>query len=81
MKTNIIAIGNSQGIRIPKIILDQTGLSGEVELEVRDDGLLVKRSRRARDGWDTQFRQMALNNDDEIEIAADSGPVRENWRW
>jgi antitoxin MazE len=32
MKTRIVAIGNSQGIRIPKPLLEQTGLFGEVEI-------------------------------------------------
>ena len=36
-KTNIVRIGNSQGIRIPKLVLDQVGLSGEVEMEVASD--------------------------------------------
>ena len=31
MKTRIVRIGNSQGIRIPKALLEQAGLQGEVE--------------------------------------------------
>jgi hypothetical protein len=30
MKTRIVRIGNSRGIRIPKPLLEQTGLHGEV---------------------------------------------------
>lgn len=37
-KTQIISIGNSQGVRIPKILLEQSKLSGEVELELKDEG-------------------------------------------
>ena len=33
MKTQIIQIGNSQGIRIPKVLLEESGISGEVDLE------------------------------------------------
>ena len=36
MKTRIVRIGNSQGIRIPKLLIQQAGLSGEVEISVRD---------------------------------------------
>ena len=36
MKTKLIRIGNSKGIRIPKPILEQTGISDEVEMEVFD---------------------------------------------
>ena len=35
MITTIISIGNSKGIRIPKVLLDESGLSNEVELEVK----------------------------------------------
>ena len=37
MKTRIVRIGNSQGIRIPKPLLEQTGLHDEVEVSVQDD--------------------------------------------
>ena len=34
MKTSIIKIGNSKGIRIPKPLLEESGLMGTVELKV-----------------------------------------------
>lgn len=34
MRANILRIGNSQGIRIPKVLIEQGGLGAEVELEV-----------------------------------------------
>jgi len=37
MRATIVRIGNSQGIRIPKVVLEQTRLHGEVDLEVKDD--------------------------------------------
>ncbi len=35
MITTIISIGNSRGIRIPKLLLDESGLDYEVELKVK----------------------------------------------
>ena len=35
MITTIISIGNSRGIRIPKLLLDESGLDNEVELKVK----------------------------------------------
>lgn len=35
MITSLIAIGNSRGIRIPKPLLSESGLSNEVELQVK----------------------------------------------
>ena len=37
MKVKIVKIGNSKGIRIPKVLLRQTGIDDEVNLEVKDD--------------------------------------------
>lgn len=35
MITTIISIGNSRGIRIPKLLLDESGLDNEAELKVK----------------------------------------------
>jgi antitoxin (DNA-binding transcriptional repressor) of toxin-antitoxin stability system/virulence-associated protein VagC len=48
MKARIVRIGNSQGIRIPKLLLEQTGLADEVELEVEGDCLVVRAPGRPR---------------------------------
>jgi antitoxin (DNA-binding transcriptional repressor) of toxin-antitoxin stability system/antitoxin component of MazEF toxin-antitoxin module len=48
MKARIVRIGNSQGIRIPKPLLEQTGLADEVELEVEGDCLVVRAAGRPR---------------------------------
>ena len=46
MKTKIIRIGNSQGVRIPKPLLDEAGLGDEVELRITDRGLALERVAR-----------------------------------
>jgi antitoxin MazE len=82
MKTQIIQIGNSQGIRIPKVLLEDSGLEGEVELEVTEDGLLIRRSNKARKNWDEQFRSMAENEDDEmLDRETATGFDEKEWRW
>jgi antitoxin MazE len=82
MKTQIIKIGNSKGIRIPKPLLEQSHLDGEVELEVRDDGLLIKPAKKPRFNWDKAFREMSENDEDEM-ILDDSANKfeREKWQW
>ncbi len=35
MITTLIAIGNSRGVRIPKPLLNESGLGNEVELQVK----------------------------------------------
>jgi antitoxin MazE len=66
MKTRIVRIGNSQGIRIPKSLLEQTGLQGEVEILVESDSLVIRRARKPREGWDAAFQEMARRGDDAL---------------
>ena len=66
IKTRLVKIGNSQGVRIPKLLLDQLHLTGDVELEVLDDRLIVRPSSRARADWAESFRQMAERGDDQL---------------
>lgn len=52
-------IGNSQGIRIPKAIIEQADLAGaEIVFEVTPEGLLLKPVRHnPREGWSEQIAQ------------------------
>lgn len=42
MITTIIAIGNSKGIRIPKVLLEESGLENKVELLVKRGEITIK---------------------------------------
>ncbi len=84
MKTRIVRIGNSQGVRIPKPLIEQAGLSGEVEIIVQDGALVIKPVAKARAGWATAFREMARLGDDAL---IDEGSPRlsswdeDEWVW
>ena len=66
VKTRIVRIGNSQGIRIPKPIIEQLGFAEEVELEIFPDQLVVRSVHVPRFGWDQQFQAMAEAGDDQL---------------
>lgn len=66
VKTRIIRIGNSRGIRIPKLLIEQVGIGTEVEIAVERDQLVVRSTSRPRQGWDEQFRAMAEHGDDRL---------------
>lgn len=83
MKANIIRIGNSKGLRLPKAILRQCRLDGTVELEVKDDCVIIRTERKARRGWDEAFAAMAAHGDDAL-LDAKAAPTewdRREWRW
>jgi antitoxin MazE len=66
MKTRIVAIGNSQGIRIPKPLLEQAGLAGEVEIHVEDGALVIRPIKKPRASWAAAFQEMARHGDDAL---------------
>ena len=68
MRLSVISIGNSKGIRIPKAILDKYQIKDSVDVELREDVLLLKPIRKPREGWEEAFRQMHENGDDKLLI-------------
>lgn len=63
-KTKLVKIGNSQGIRIPRVVVEQAGLRGELELEVRRKQLVVRSAHEPRRGWEDRFQEMSERGDD-----------------
>jgi antitoxin MazE len=84
MRANIIRIGNSQGIRIPKVLLEQSRLGTEVDLEVEDEKIIIRPAARPRQGWDEKFRLLAGQGDDTItaeELNVQTDWERDEWEW
>ena len=84
MKTRIIKIGNSRGIRIPKVLLEQSGLSEEVELEVQGRQIILRPAERTRRDWEEAFRSMAEHDDDRLldgDLAGQTRWDEEEWQW
>ncbi|MDJ0715692.1 MAG: AbrB/MazE/SpoVT family DNA-binding domain-containing protein [Prochloraceae cyanobacterium] len=63
MKTKIVSIGNSQGVRIPKPFISECGLTGDVEMTVQDGCIVISPAETPRQGWDEAFKNMAKNED------------------
>jgi antitoxin MazE len=83
VKTRVVKIGNSRGIRIPRLLIDQLGLGEEVELAVQEHQLVVRPLQGPRYGWEEQFRLMAERGDDRLldEGASTSRWDEEEWEW
>ena len=81
-RTRIVKIGNSRGIRVPKVLLDQAQLPDEVELYAEPGRLIVQATRRARTGWAKAARAMRDRAHDALlheETATRFD--REEWEW
>ncbi len=85
MKSQLIRIGNSRGVRLPKAVIEQIGLGDEIELDVRKDEVAIRPvKRKPRAGWAESFKAMAAAGDDELI----DGPLpsltkfdEEEWEW
>jgi antitoxin MazE len=81
-KTRIVRIGNSQGIRVPRALLEQAELPEEVELQAQPGRLIVRAARRPRAGWADAARAMHERAQDGL--LDESTPTRfeqEEWTW
>ena len=65
MELQVVQIGNSKGIRIPKSLLKQYNFEEKVVVDLREEGLLI-RPKKVRDGWAESFKEMAKNGDDQL---------------
>ena len=84
MRARVIKIGNSQGLRIPKPILEQTGILDDVEIEVGNNQIIIRPVKHSREGWDKAFKMMRGKGDDAplIDDVDFSNPWdEEEWQW
>jgi len=84
MRAHIVRIGNSQGIRIPKPILEQLGIIEDVDIKVENSQIIIRPVLNPRSGWNDAFREMAENGDDRL---VDGDGIMANpwdeteWQW
>jgi len=82
LRSRIVKIGNSQGIRIPKPLLEQSGIGEEVEIEVQDGCLVIRPVGRSRVGWEEAFAAMAAERDDVLlDPTVETNWDEDEWEW
>lgn len=85
MKTKVIKIGSSRGIKIPSTILDRCGVRNEVEFEIIKSKIIIKSAARIRENWDIAFQKMSKNQDDVLFdnqlIINQTTWDEEEWEW
>ncbi len=68
MQIQVINIGNSKGIRLPKAILEQYNISDTLELILEKGRIILKPKSIPRKGWEKSFKLMHANGDDNLLI-------------
>lgn len=68
MEIPIIAIGNSKGIRIPKIYLEKYNMKDVLDISFEEDKIVLKAINTPRQGWEKSFKKMNEIGDDKLLI-------------
>ena len=81
-KTRIVQIGNSKGIRVPKVLLEHAQLPEEVELQAEHGRLVIRAARGPRAGWAAAAKAMHDRGDDQLLDATTSDNFdAKEWQW
>jgi antitoxin MazE len=85
MRIKLVSIGNSKGIRLPRAVIEQAGLTDEIELEVKKGQLVIRSAKKPREGWDEGFKKAGAPGNDELLDEADAHTESEwdrtEWTW
>ena len=73
MEAKLVRIGNSKGIRLPKSMLAQTGMTERIEIEARGHSIILKPIKEPRSGWEASFAKGSseLSKEDRAWLDAD----------
>lgn len=64
MKARLVRIGNSRGVRLPKPLILQAGLTDEVELTVQGGAIVIECANRPRSGWGDAAKEARQKGED-----------------
>lgn len=81
MRTRIVKIGNSRGIRLPTPLLEQAGQGDEVELTAEAGQIVTAAPRGARAGWADAARKLAAAGEDELDPHQATAFDESEWKW
>ena len=80
MKTKLVKVGNSQGVRIPRLLIEEVGLTGELEMSVEGDALVLRPVRHPRAGWEEAFAKLGPDDLDYDDLPTNDFDDEE-WQW
>jgi antitoxin MazE len=82
MKSRIVQIGNSRGVRLPKALLDEAQLVDEIELHAAPGRIVIRKANRPRAGWAVAARLMRERNEDRLLDPTTATHFDEKeWKW
>ena len=79
MDSKLVRIGNSMGVRLPKTVLEEAGITGPLTITVELGAVVIRASDRPRAGWVESILKYGPP-----EIIDDPHPTRfdeDEWEW
>ena len=78
---NLVPIGNSKGVRIPKVLIQKYGFSSSLLLEETDRGILLRKKGDSKLSWEDTYKAMAGEKEDwaDFETTLYDGLENENF--
>jgi antitoxin MazE len=82
MKTPVVPIGNSRGIRIPRAVLDLCHIRSAVDVSVKGETIIIRPIKHhPRDGWEAAFHAMHERHEDQLLIGEEVDRELGTWEW
>jgi antitoxin MazE len=83
MKASIRKIENSQGIILPKEVIERCKLQEEVEITVSDDQIIIQAPKSKRASWEAAFKKAAGKEEGVLDDAdlIQNDWDKEEWEW
>jgi len=80
---NLIPIGNSRGVRIPKVLLQKYGFTGSLLLEETDRGILLRKKDVNKLSWEDTYKAIVREKEDwaDLDEALHDGLENEDFRY
>lgn len=82
MRARIVRLGNSHGIRLPRPLLERSGLAEEVEIHAEPGRIIIESAERPQAGWAEAAHAMAAKGKDTLLDPPPSTQFdKEEWMW
>jgi len=81
MKSRLVRIGNSRGVRLPKALIEEAGLTEEVEIRATGKSIVITPGSRVREGWSEAARRLGAKEKGLLDPPVATRFDDEEWHW
>jgi len=82
MHSELIQIGNSKGVRLPKALLKQVGIKNKINVIIKNGAIIILPDKQPRKGWGEKFEKMHKAGEDQlIEFSGSNQFDEQEWEW